>query len=328
MKSFQLTKKEELNDFVANQKHSQFLQSWEWGEFQEDAGKKVIRLGFTKDEKLFFAITFIKNNFPGGLSYFYSPRIGIKHLSNEQLDFVFKEIKKVAKQEKAVFFRFEPISELQVTSYKLRIIRTIDVQPSKTLILDIDKTEEEILKQMHQKTRYNIRLAAKKDLEIRVVENIDKYFDEFWQLMSQTEKRDGFRLHGKNYYQKMLKFDSRFIKLIVAFYKDKMLCANIVSFFGDMATYIHGASANENRNLMAPYALQWHSIKLAKEYGFKYYDFNGIDEQKWPGVTRFKKGFDGNEISYPGSFDMVFDNNKYLIYKMLRKIRRWINYCI
>ena len=200
MKSFQLRKKEELNDFITNQKHSQFLQSWEWGEFQEQAGKKVIRLGFTEREKLFFAITLIKNSLPLGLNYFYSPRIGIKNLRDEQLEFVYSEIKKVAKQENTIFFRFDPRSPIQDSRFTIK--RTIDVQPSKTLILDLTRPEEELLKSMHQKTRYNIRLAERKGVTVRSAEPED--FDAWWQIMDETKERDQFRLHGKAYYEKMI----------------------------------------------------------------------------------------------------------------------------
>ena len=122
----------------------------------------------------------------------------------------------------------------------------------------------------------------------------------------------------------MLNLDSDSLRLIGAFYKEKLIAVNIVSFFGDMATYVHGASSSENRNLMAPYALQWETIKIAKTQGHKYYDFYGIDENKWPGVTRFKKGFSGEEANYPGTFDSAFNSIQYSIYKILRKLRRMV----
>jgi lipid II:glycine glycyltransferase (peptidoglycan interpeptide bridge formation enzyme) len=186
----------------------------------------------------------------------------------------------------------------------------------------LEKSEEEILKSMHQKTRYNIKLALKKGIVVKEIQNIKNNFDEFWSLMQETESRDDFRLHSKEHYQKMLNLDSSLLKLIGAFYKDKLIAVNIVSFFGDMVTYVHGASSSENRNLMAPYALQWETIKIAKQKGYKYYDFNGIDERKWPGVTRFKKGFSGYKINYLGTFDLVFNSMEYSIYKALRKLRR------
>jgi lipid II:glycine glycyltransferase (peptidoglycan interpeptide bridge formation enzyme) len=75
---------------------------------------------------------------------------------------------------------------------------------------------------------------------------------------------------------------------------------------------------------MAPYLLQWEIIKKAKAAGCKYYDFFGIDEKKWPGVTRFKHGFSGEEIKYPGTFDMIFNLTSYNLYRILRAIRRFV----
>ena len=172
---------------------------------------------------------------------------------------------------------------------------------------------------MHQKTRYNIRLAEKKGVEVHV--GGEKDFEDFWKLMSQTSDRDAFRVHDREYYQKMLAVDHNFIKLFCARYQGKLLAASIVSFFGDTVTYMHGASSNEHREIMAPYALQWQVIKIAQEAGYKYYDFYGINEKKWPGVTRFKLGFGGREIDYPGTFDVAL-NWMYRLYKVARWIRR------
>jgi len=111
-------------------------------------------------------------------------------------------------------------------------------------------------------------------------------------------------------------------KLYLAEYKDRVIAASLVSFFGNMATYVHGASSSEFRNLMAPHFIQWQAICDAKDKGLAYYDFCGIDSERWPGVTRFKKGFGGEEISYPGTYDLVFDQKFYTAYRFFRKLRR------
>ena len=171
---------------------------------------------------------------------------------------------------------------------------------------------------MHQKTRYNIRLAEKKGVEIVLGKAKDLKI--FWQILNQTGKRDNFNLHGKKHYEEMLKING--IELFLAKYNNEIIAANIVSFFGDTVVYLHGASADKYRNVMAPYALQWHIIKLAQSRGFKYYDFYGIDEKKWPGVTRFKKGFDGDIVQHSGTYDFIFKSSCYKLYKLLRNIRR------
>jgi len=201
-----------------------------------------------------------------------------------------------------------------------QLFKTIDVQPSKTLILDLTKSEDELLQAMHQKTRYNIRLAEKKG--VKIMEVGANRFEEFWQLLVSSGDRDKFNLHGRSYYQAMLKLANDFVKLFFAEYQGKPLAGSLVTFFGDSATYIHGGSSDKNREIMAPYALHWQIIKQAKQLGYKYYDFHGVDAAKWPGVTRFKMGFGGQVINYPGTFDLVYDTGWYNIYKMVRRVRR------
>lgn len=315
MEIFEFSDKEKYNSYLLSQKQPQFLQSWEWGEFNKSIGYTVKRVGVEDSGELIFAFTLIKKSLPLGKSYFYGPKIAVK-IKEEKLKFIFKEIKKTAQKESAIFFRFEPLQVVNSNFYNLT--KTIDVQPANTLILDLEKTGDELLKDMHQKTRYNIRLAQKKGVKI-IEAGIDR-FEDFWQLMEQTKERDAFRLHEKEYYQKMLAVD--FIKLYLAEYDNKIIAGSIVAFFGQTATYVHGASGNENRNVMAPFLLQWESIKTAKAKGMKFYDFYGIDEAKWPGVTRFKLGFGGEKIRYPGTYDLVFSKIWYNAYKLIRKIRR------
>lgn len=323
MRIINITDKKELDDFVAAQPHAQFLQSFEWGEFQAEAASKVIRLGVEEEGKLIAAAALIKKKLPLGKSYFYCPRgpvMGIKNNELRIMNELFGEIKKNAIKEGVMFWRFEPVNESMIHNSLFMIQKTIDVQPSQTLILDLRQSEEELLAQMHQKTRYNIRLAEKKGIEI--AEAGAERFEEFWRLLAFTGDRDRFNLHGRSYYQAMLNFEPNFVKLLFAEYQGKPLADSLVIFFGDTATYIHGGSSNENRELMAPYALQWQTIKLAKRLGYKHYDWHGIDENKWPGVTRFKKGFGGQAITYPGTFDLAFDPLWYNVYKMARRMRR------
>ena len=137
-------------------------------------------------------------------------------------------------------------------------------------------------------------------------------------MLQDTAKRGRFKIHPEEHYEKMLKISG--MELFVAEYQNKIIAANIVLFYGKRAIYLHGASDYEYRNLMAPYLLQWHQILEAKKQGRNEYDFWGIDEKKWPGVTRFKKGFSGKEIFYPGAYDLVFQPLWYRIYKIARRI--------
>lgn len=323
MKFVEITHKDKYNNFVKAQTRSQFTQSWEWGEFQKEVDNLVYRYGVYDNDELIQVLTLIKHELPMGKSYFYMPRVQFTGNKIEIVKFVFSEIKKLAKEEEVLFLRFESVVDFKLKNLNLKIKKTIDVQPAKTLILDLEKSEEELLKEMHQKTRYNIRLAEKKRVEIFPISinDIDSEFENFWNLMRITKERDAFRIHDEEYYKKMLRVG--FVKLYLAKLDNKVLAAAIVSFFGDTATYIHGASSDEFRNLMAPYLLQWEMIKAGKSRGCVYYDLYGISEVKWPGVTRFKKGFGGEEIDFAGTYDLVFSALWYNVYMLIRKIRRF-----
>jgi len=310
--------KNSLDIFLKKQKHSSFLQSWEWGEMQENSGNKVFKLGVEKNGELIAVAMFIKKNIGVGKNYFYCPRGPI--FSESQIEeienFLFKEIKKISKKENVIFLRFEPEQKRHDSLFK--IYGSIPLQPAKTLMLDLKKTEDDLLGEMHKKTRYNIRLAEKKG--VNIIQGNSDNFEKFWELISKTSDRDKFRIHSKTYYKNLLNLN--FVKLYFAEYNNKNIATGLFTFYGDTVTYMHGASDNENRNVMAPFFLQWKLITWAKKDGFKYYDFYGIDENKWPGVTRFKRGFGGFEKGYSGTLDLVFNPLCYNVYKLLRVIRR------
>lgn len=331
LKLVNINEKDQLNDFIKSNADNQFLQSWEWGEIL-NCDNKIFRLGVVLDNKLLAAITIVKKTLPLSKNYFYAPRGPIFNckcqITNYELvwKFLFEGIVKLSKKEKVIFFRFEPLLDIKFLKSEFKIKKSTDMQPSKSLILDLSKTEEDLLAQMHQKTRYNIRLAAKKGVKI-IKADLNK-FDKFWSILNKTGLRDGFRLHKKEHYKKILEElnnshkNNFYTRLFFAMYKNKVIAASIVGFFGDTVTYIHGASANHDRNVMAPYLLQWEIIKIAKSLGYKKYDFFGIDEQKWPGVTRFKKGFSGKEVNYPGTFDLIIGEKWYYIYSLIRTIKK------
>ncbi|MCK4799987.1 peptidoglycan bridge formation glycyltransferase FemA/FemB family protein [Candidatus Parcubacteria bacterium] len=372
------------NEFIAENYSESFLQSWEWGGFQEGLGRKVWRIGVTHNDlsdknktnksqipnpKLVAMALIVKYDLPFGRSYLYCPRgpvideLGIMNYESRMCGMLFSEIKKIAKDEKSLFLRFDPPVEMnQKYSTKLKKSSS-EVQPKDTLMLDLEKSEEDLLKEMKQKTRYNIRLAERKGTKITNyelhVDNRKKFkekFEKFWELAEETSQRDKFRSHNKNYYWEMLenlaglrsfsnisqtskKQDTCLLnrrtrnkqnlqaKLYIAEYNNKVITSNIVLYFGDYCAYLHGASSNECRNVMAPYLLQWQQIIDAKKAGYKKYDFWGIKSSQsetnhsWQGITRFKKGFGGYEKNYIGAYDLVLSNIGYTIYGFMKKIR-------
>ena len=303
-----------------------FLQSKEWLDFQKSLGRKVWQV---EDMGI------IRYNLPFGKSYLYSPRLRPSDFGGQvRFGEILAKIKEIAKKENTIFFKIEPLDSLGASLKDYGFVKAHNVQPEKTLILDIAKSEEELLEKMHHKTRYNIQLAQRRGVKVKSQKLKVKSFDDFWRLMQETTKRDEFRSHPKEYYKKLLEIPN--VELFTAEFENKIIAANIIVFYNKQAIYLHGASDYEQRNLMAAPLLQWEQIKEAKKRGCTEYDFWGIDEQKWPGVTRFKKSFalrspegdrgpgpmglGSKEIAYPGAFDLIFQPIWYKIYKIARKI--------
>jgi lipid II:glycine glycyltransferase (peptidoglycan interpeptide bridge formation enzyme) len=216
----------------------------------------------------------------------------------------------------------EPLSDVVVeTIFKKGIKRSKkQLQPYRTVIVDLNLSEEDLLSRMHHKTRYNIKVADKHGLTVKLSSEVDA----FWKLLEKTSKRDKFYSHTKGYYKKLLDTfnGARELKteLLLAYYENKPVAGAIVLRYGDTGYYLHGASDHESRAVMAPYALHWNIMAHLKESGLHYYDLWGIDARRWPGVTRFKLGWDGDMKEYPGSFDLVISKFWYFIYNLARKI--------
>lgn len=299
---------------------AEFLCSLEWRELLLKEGQVVKTLGLFDNQELVAVFNLIKKTIRPFAFYYYSPKGPIlkNDLGSEKVSAIYSFLIDYFRKEGALFWRFEPrYLPKDIKGLK----KTIDWQPRKTLVLDLSLGAENLLNSFHQKTRYNIRLALKKGIEV-IAENSEVNFDSFWSLMSETAGRDNFKIHNRNHYRQLTFFNQDFIKLLVAKKGEEVLAAGLFSFYGDRVTYLHGGSSYKYRHLMAPYLLQWTAINLGLNLGFKYYDFYGIDEDKWPGVTRFKKGFSGMEKDSVGTWDVVFNKTNYFIYNLIRKIRR------
>ncbi len=284
------------------------LQSWVWGQFNEALGHKIYR--FSDSASINLAI---ETGLPFGKKYLYCPRGPLGNEAEALLD-----LKNVESDKDLIFARIEPQHKVDLTK------AVKDTQPTHNWILGLDKTEEELLIDMKPKTRYNINLAQRKGVVVR--EGTKKDLITVWQLLLETATRAKFRLHPQNYYFQMWdSLGTDHIKILIAEYQDKPLAAMILTLFGEYATFAHGGTAPVMKEAMAPYLLHWEAIKLAKKLGYKSYDFGGIAAEgdashDWAGITRFKKGFGGLEVVYPGAFDLIYSPIWYTIYKQGRKL--------
>jgi peptidoglycan pentaglycine glycine transferase (the first glycine) len=289
------------------------LQSFEWGMFQESLGYKIFR--FSGDD---FANLAVQLPLPLNKKYLYSTR-GPLGNSQAALD----DLAQLGKDPVLVFARIEPQVPLKDLPKAVK-----DIQPTNNWMLNLEKTEEELLIGMKPKTRYNINLADRKGVKVREGTKDDLLV--VWQLLLETAARNGFRLHPQNYYWQMHETLAQHnLKILVAEYNHKPVAGMLLTIFGDTATYLHGGSSNEYKQVMAPYLLHWQAIKLCKNLHLKTYDFGGIapsgaNDHAWAGISRFKKSFGGFEVIYPGAYDLVLSPVWYNVYKNARALRRII----
>lgn len=297
----------------------ELLQSSRWLLFQQFLGRKVQLFSWRKDTETGWFFGYIIKA-PFGFSYFYIPRGPLVKKSVLWPDFLI-ELKKVCKAHSVTFIRFEPNATWPNNFSRdsfVSVYKIADTQPALSFHSNLALPEADLLTGMHQKTRYNIRLSLKKDLLFTAN---DKHYDDFLALMKETAERDGFGAHDKDYYIAMLKSGTAFLAT-VRNASGEILAAGLFAGFGSIITYLHGASSSEHRDLMAPYFLHWNIMLWAKTQSYLYYDWHGIDEHKWPGVTRFKKGFGGEEVIYPGTYDIPLDTLSYSGYTLGRGVQR------
>lgn len=192
-----------------------------------------------------------------------------------------------------------------------------DVQPPTTVLIDIARDEQAILADMKSKWRYNIRLAAKRDVTVRAsdAKTFERDISRWYALYEETAKRDQISIHSKGYYRDFIEHawyrgEGPVVDLLLAEHDGDLLAGIITARIGSRATYVFGASASFKRNLMPAYALQWAAIERARRAGCSVYDMYGIppaedSDHPMHGLYRFKTGFGGTIVTYPGTVDSV-----------------------
>lgn len=298
------------------------LQSPAWGEFRRTMGIDVARV----DD---WQITFHKIPYtPWTIGYFPKGPAPKKEMIEKLVE--------LGKQKNAIFIQLEPNV---TTPYKP--FRFPALVPSHhplftkyTFVLDLTKSEDELLAAMHPKTRYNIRVAQKHNVEVKE-DNSPKAFTEYLRLTEETTSRQGFYAHNTTYHQTMWNVmrEAGIAHLFTATYKDEVLSAWIVFVWGDTVYYPYGSSSRNYREVMAPTLLLWEIVKWAKRKGLKKFDLWGAmgpdpdTNDPWYGFHRFKQGFNPKLVEFVESYDLVMNKSLYFLYTVADKVRwtllRW-----
>jgi peptidoglycan pentaglycine glycine transferase (the first glycine) len=307
------------------------LQSSWWAELKGKFGWTFRRMAVIDRGKPVLLTQILERGLPAGQRFWYSPRgpIWLAPENTKAFTLLAESASKEAALRGVLFWRIDPAIESTKIPLNMFGFRRASeqLQPDHTLIVDLLPEEAEILAQMKEKGRYNVRLAERKGVTIRASED-EKDLRAFYALEKVTAKRDKIVIHNLAYYKTMFEaMTSRGQgELLLAEYEGKVLSAAIVEYFGEGATYLHGASSNEHRDLMANYLLQWEGMRRAKARGALWYDLRGLapdgdTHHPYASLRQFKTRFGGREAHYIGAHDMVISTMKYGMFMIAERMR-------
>lgn len=322
----EITNKQEWEGFLSQCKYKTFLQSWDWKNFQEQLGKKAWTFGvYNTDLVAVFLVVKIKARRGTFLMIEHGPIA--KQPSQEIIDIVIRHLKQLAIKENASFIRICPIWLREHENlFKNSRKAPMHEHPEVSWILDLDKSEDELLSDMRKTTRYLIKQGIK-DPDIEIITSKDiKDVELFNKIYQETGKRHGFVPFSLEYLKSEFNtfIQDNEILIFLGKYKGKVVASSIVVYYQDSAFYHQGASLNTKAPVS--YLMQWQAIKEAKHRGMKYYSFWGIaptDNKKhpWYGLSLFKKGFGGRREEYVETKDYIL-NSKYFINFIVETFRR------
>lgn len=326
---------QQLETFICSHPYSSLWHTVAWNTFQTKNGNPGIFFGVADNDEIiaagllqlrhrsFFKFGYIQ----GGILYKEDK------LDSKLYNVIINGLKEIAAEKKLMHCFVDwviPYNDKDADFFHSAANHNFNVKaviPTFTNILDITKTEDELLAEMKPKGRYNIKLAGKKGVTIR--EGKEEEILEFYRLLEITTARDGFRANNLGYYQSFIR-ELPFARFMVAEHENEIIAGGIFTYSGKQALYYYGASASHKRNLMAPYLLQWEALMYGKANGCTYYDFMGIADPQNPqdplnGVTDFKLKFGNGTTRFLPAFDIIFNPFKYHLYQTALKVNAFLN---
>lgn len=334
----------EWERFLSRFPDAHILQTRSWGELKSAFGWKPYYVtAESQDEKAFIGAQILFRKPLPGLSVGYIAK-GPLYSQNvpqpETLAAFWSDVDRVCTKQRAVFLQVEPDGWETISAVSdARMLEPgfvpgqKSIQPRRTLVIDLDGSEDQILANMKQKTRYNIRLAEKKGVVVQPETDLDG----FYTLMTQTGERDTFGVHTRDYYQRAYDlFAPAGECILLMAHVDRQPVAGLMAFRrGSRAWYFYGASSNRHRERMPAYLLQWEAIRWARANGCHSYDLWGVpdfDEETlerdfmqqtgglW-GVYRFKRGFGGQLLRSAPPQDRIYRPLFYRFYQIYARYR-------
>ncbi len=311
----EITDKKVWEDYIQNSQisFSPFFQSWDWGELQKNLGNTVFRLGLYDDKILVGVCHAVSIQAKRG-RYLHLRHGPILTDFTNSFDDMLAVVKEKAKDLKLDFIRMSPLLDTTFFDkqfFKSRGFRNAPVHnmdAENTWVLELDKSEEELLAGMRKTTRYLVKKAQGMSIAITATTS-QKDFDEFLALYKATSLRHSFVPHRGLREELEIFAKDNHAKLFLARYDGKLIAGALVLFYGNQAVYHHAASDTTYREVPAAYLLQWEAIKEAKKQQKALYNFWGVvppekTKHPWQGLTLFKTGFGGRRLNFIHAQDL------------------------
>lgn len=335
-KTYLETDKDKWEKHVLKFSQANFLQSWNWGKFQETLEKKITRLVVQDSNSVVAVCSIVREEAKRGTYLAIAGGPLLDWTNKRLIEFLFNSIKVIAQEQQAVFIRFRPQTEdsdvLRSTVNKLKARpANMHLTADLTLQLDLTKDGDQILKEMRKNTRSSIKKSERSEIEVRISDD-KKEIKEFFKHQNELAQKHSFvPFSYKFLYEQFRVFSADNQAVLVHAYKDNHLLASaFVIIYNKEAVYHYGISTDLNRKLPGSYAVQWAAINHAKSLGCTRYNFWGIapeneKEHRFAGVSLFKRGFGGREVKYLQAHDIALSPKYYFTYVFelfRRKIRR------
>lgn len=345
MRIVEAKSRKEWDEFVTSHPEANFLQSWDFYEFYKSRGNDVVRrlvveeVFDDQDQKVARERTIL-----GAYAGVVEKAKRGRHLAiagGPILDWgklnvveaVFRDMAEQGKKYGCVFVRVRP--QLERSAESLELMRHLGAKPAPMYlsvefagVLDLQRSEEEILAGMRQRMRRALRKGAKNDIQIeKSTDPADIH--EFYQIELQTAGRHGFVAFSEDFLTKQF---AAFAKhgeavLYTAKYQGEILAQNFMIFYGNEASYHYGVSSELGTKLSGAPLLHMEAMRDARERGISRYNFWGIvgEDETWHrfyGVSQFKRGFGVDEFKYVPAHDLVLKPGRYLVTKLIEQARK------
>jgi len=330
------------NAFVAGFPTGDFMQAWEWGDLKARTAWQPHRLALEERGEIVAGMQILQRDAPGGRCLLYAPRGPLVPPDRpDLLAALIAEARQLAREQRALALKVDPAVPGPNEAFEVAL-RDLGfrpapgetnfggVQPRYVMKVELQPSGDELLASFHPKWRYNIRLAEKKGVEIRLGTRED--LPAFYEVLQETCRRDGFSVRALSYYYDLwdIVLQAGLGGLFLGSVGDELICGAITLAMGRQAWYVYGASSNRLRNTMPNHLLQWEMMQWARQRGCAVYDMRGVaretggdnDEGGLHGLNRFKRGFGAQYLEYVGEYDLVYAPLWYAAYNGALSVRQ------